>query len=407
LSYYLAQDEYQIDRIPFSFGNMIDGQSAFIFNLDTLFKVNVSVDEVVHVLFHERFHMFQMNNFPAAIWGWKKTDGFNKIENVKLTVLEDSALMRYLETRNAEHLKNYLAISSYRKTLNDPDSYDYEMKKENIEGTADYYGWKMAINNLDFRVKAMIENYKKQCTPDRIINCLIQHRYYFTGNVGAIALDQLDNQWKEKLVQKSQFIRNQLFDHFPMGLAEITQRVTLAKKEYHYNEISKPVAQAIQSYVASRDKVLKQWNAMDGIPFVIARRPCNLYGVIPYRERYYLNSDTWLQIDYNGPSQCADGSIVVNYTHMPLMQETEHNAEIVVKIPRDSVIEINHAAFSAIELLAHDKNYSFKDFYLKTPTIEIAVKNRAGELKIIDGKMELVTDNEIHFLNRKKSDFYG
>ncbi len=393
--YSLDHDAYGINNALWIGSYPIDNQPSFIFNIDAFDGIGHGRTEAEHVLFHERFHMFQFESFPGDIWAYKTYDGFNNVENVKLTYLEDAALKNYLTTSDLEAIKDYAAINQYREKIMDSDSADYEAKKENLEGLADYYGWKMAISNSKERNNKIIDTYKNRCNLDELIRCQIHNRYYFTGTVVGLALDQLMTAtWKKKLVENKFFIRKQLFQYYAMSDNQIQKRIADAKVKYHYDEITQPVEDAIKKYKQNRDVELKAYENKQGVIFNIEKMPCNRYGGIAVQKTYYFDSNTQLEIGSAGNSSCPDGSIQVNYLKTPYVLQIENIGEKQIKINSKIKMNIDGKSFEVGEVAKINSEIHFMNFSLTDPTIEIIVKNRRGLLKANNGVLYLITDFE-------------
>ncbi|WP_058473103.1 hypothetical protein [Legionella quateirensis] len=389
--YFLDHDEYEIDNLSWSDGNIIDGQPSFVFGLETI--KDISNRDILHLLFHERFHIFQFEDFPVQIYNFGTYTGFNQIENVKLTYIEDLALGEYLTNDNIEALKDYVAINQYRQKLMGDISTIYEATKENMEGIADYYGWSVAISNEAERNQAMITTYKNKCGIDKLIKCQLQDRYYFTGAAVGIALDNLSvGDWKDKLVKNKSFIRNQLHQYFSFSDTQISQRVNQAKERYNYAEITRPIEVAIERYKERRSKEMNSYNNQPGVKLNIERRPCNLFGMTMADENFYIDSNIQLYINQIGNSSCPDHSIIVNYFNIPYVLKTENIGRIQVKIDNDTLLEIDGKSISAKDLSATDTAIDFNNLYLKNTVIEIEIKNRSARLDIKGNELNLITN---------------
>lgn len=388
--YYLDHDAYGIDDLPWG-NSMIDGQSSFIFNVDGI--PDPSNNIILHVLLHERFHVFQFKNFPTDIYNFDTYNGFNNLENVKLTYIEDLALSDYLTTSSVQALKDFVAINQYRQKMIGTDSAQYEMKKENIEGIADYYGWSMAIPNETERNRTIISTYKNTCDMNHLIKCQIHNRYYFTGNSIAIALDQLTPEiWKEKLVKNKLSIRDQLNQYFAMTDSQIQKRVREAKIYYHYEDITKPIEQAIKNYKDKRDSEFNHYTNSTGVIFNLERIPCDAYSMISSKDIYYMDSNTQLILDNNGITSCSDESIKINFIKTPYTLQKEHSGEEQVKINPDTKIEYDGKSIYLSELAKVNMSIDFDNLHLQDPALEVTIKNRHGQLKSNDGVVYLITD---------------
>ena len=335
--YFLENDEYGINDIAWAYDKMIDHQATYLFK----YIASSTILDNIHVLLHERFHMFQFEKFPEQIYFSGTYTGFTQLENVKLSYLEIAALKNYLIHSDINSLQDYVAINQYRQTLIGTESSRYEAGKENIEGLAEYYAWNGMNLDTKSRNDAMLKSFQDTCTLDNLIKCQIHHRYYFTGAVIGIALDQLSPViWKEHLMKNKVSVREQLYRLFPMNDEQLMQHIEHAKSYYHYETLIQPIETSIIDYQNKLSEQQEIYDKSTGVVFNLQKTPCNLFGMILTDKTYWINSDYVLNINMTGHSSCQDESILVDYNHLPFCYESnEYKNEF--KISTDSQIIVD------------------------------------------------------------------
>lgn len=385
--FFLEKDEYGINNQPWGYGVLIDNQQSYLFHYMDILDLNANR----HIFLHERFHMYQLEAFPREflLYMTQPYTGFNHIENVKLSYLEIKVLNNYLLNSNIDSLKDYVAINQYRENLIGVESSQYEQGKEMMEGLADYYAYTVANKDDESRKISMIKSYQNVCSLENVIKCEMHQRYYFTGAVVGVALDQLAiNGWKEKMIKDRISIRGQLYRALPMNEAQIKKRIESAKIRYHYEELTKPIEQELISFQVELKNKQDTYSQMDGVILNIKKTPCNLFGQIKSEKEYFISSNTLFNTNVVGNSSCQDGSIKVNYLHLPFVFESdEYKNEF--KIASDTKITINGITTSAKEFLEAGRSVKFDSLSIANQMVTIESKGRHGDLNVEANKISL------------------
>lgn len=204
---YTKNDKWGINNAPMQFGFEIENQSAFVYRLD-LMKDTPFMP--FFVLVHERFHVYQIQNFASEqIFENNEYPESQNVENLSLMQLEELLLLDFLKALDqnnqikvVETLKTYISINKERQKLILPSSQKWENRQQMVEGLADY----VAAKNLDVfayfgkkvgqtHLLRVMEQYTKD---ENITERAIKWRHYGVGSSLGYALDYLQvKDWKK------------------------------------------------------------------------------------------------------------------------------------------------------------------------------------------------------------------
>lgn len=115
---------------------LYQGRWTAIFMVDEDEDMDILASKIVHEMFHAFQYEHHESRFPdelEAIWKYEYT-----IENLKAKLHENRLLAKLVKDGFEQSVWNEFLSSKKQRWLNHPDSYLYEAKVEQIEGTANY-----------------------------------------------------------------------------------------------------------------------------------------------------------------------------------------------------------------------------------------------------------------------------
>ncbi|OGT34976.1 MAG: hypothetical protein A3F11_12025 [Gammaproteobacteria bacterium RIFCSPHIGHO2_12_FULL_37_14] len=366
----------------------VEGQPSYLYRYMDYGSINEN--DNLHTLFHERFHAHQLLEQPFPI-GFFIYQGFNQADNVVLANLEAEILKDYVANPNHELLKDYVAVNQIRFSLLDEDSKRYEEQKEYFEGLAEYVSWRTVFQD-GRNSTAIINDYTQKCKIDKLVSCMIHNRYYFTGYVIGVALDhESPGDWKSIFIQSNISPHMQLLQLFPMSKEELSQRLASVKIRYRYEEMIKPIEDAVKTYQTELNDHQKKFKEMPGIVLRIDPLPCSLQGYTKLAQSYYLNSDDQLEIGVSVTALCSDKSIMLTHVDLPYrFVSTRFNQEC--KVSNDALLAIDEKKIMLNEILHQSTSLPFSTLYLKDGTTELKIE-RSGKIVPHDGRLTVQVDN--------------
>ncbi|MEK7287307.1 MAG: hypothetical protein AAB091_01935 [Elusimicrobiota bacterium] len=249
-----------ISNAPYmDFDYQINGQSAFLYRVES----GAGADETFATVVHERFHGFQDS--------WKSSSGGNQNYpvldevNLALAALEQRTLADALGAtawpQRLEKTKNFIAIRQARYQRLSQEAQNAEAWQERNEGTARFVELE-ALETAFYqnpRTKLSMELQK-----ELHFNMMKKWRYYITGAAQCYLLDGLvAGQWRKK-IQQGQNPWQALSVAWPLSEIESQNRLNLAKSQYQYDILLAEAQQKIQTYTTSRDEAMNEFKNAPG-----------------------------------------------------------------------------------------------------------------------------------------------
>jgi len=280
----------------------------------------------------------------------------------------------------------------------------FEEQKENMEGMADYVGWKsMNLDDATYKNNIVRDyNYGDQCMfskIDTIKGCIENWRYYFLGNVMGIALDQLSvANWKEVLEKSGTSVRSQLFKLYPMSDKEIMTRVEQAKVRYHFAEIAEPIKKIMKPYIDEIYQQQKNYQKLSGIELNIDLASCQETTSEHYTNSYEINTQKQLLSNASINSACRDQSIKMKYSHIPLLYNLSATkllpipsvtTTLIFKISPETVLIIDNHKVIVKNFVDARKRILFHTLNITNAQMDIKIDGVAGVLDGTNGSLKL------------------
>lgn len=225
-------------------------------------------DELTLIL-HESFHVYQSQMAPEkaanemAVSQYPLLDPVNNALYVlEGRILRDALLSTSSETKR-EKIKQFVAVRSYRQSLLDSNSVEYENLNEFVEGTAKYVEYKFLLaaeevvpvpemyyqtgfNGYQGALRQEFENRVENMVnvvavnDDRFGNKFgsgpLRFKLYDLGACQAILLDDVMPGWKEKIFTDGVYLGDLLAQSVALSESEKNQHLAQAKAEYKYDD---------------------------------------------------------------------------------------------------------------------------------------------------------------------------
>lgn len=392
-SYFLPDDEYHLDGIPLSYGINIDGQKTYVYSYIEQKKAKSDIDLNTLVALHERFHLFQIEQPYFSSFYKNYANLYPELkdpENLALSYLELYTIQDYWKNHNLESLKDYVAINQYRSRNLQKTSINYEIAKETIEGLADYFVLASAPEDIGFKV-IVDDSLNTECleNSEHAIDCQRQWRYYFTGAVTALALDELAYNWKQIFIQAHTSPRLQLLQLLKMDDDTMMQRVHDAQLKFHYSKIEQEIKVHLTRYEEKISSYLQQYDAMPGVSFELhSGFNHGTEGYSSQQEMYYLDNLKTLQINFSIVTTSADKKYIWKCHHLPYILES--NTSYKFKLAPDTLITLDKKTLQIEALLSKLKRQPFTDLSIINNQCELHILNTPGLVIYHDGILSVL-----------------
>jgi hypothetical protein len=387
--YFLEEDEYHLDGIPLSYGDVIDGQSpTYIFSYHE--QVN-NPERNSFIALHERFHAFQGEHEPFQEYGFNTYPDLNSIENIALSYLELATLKDYWTNHQNESLKDYIAITQFRERALNKDSLDYEIAKEVWEGLANYFAISALPDDSPIKKQGLQTDIDKMCSQDfdQIIACQRQWRYYYTGAIAAFALDNLAiPNWKTQFIEHHLAPRIQLQHFYNMKNEEINRRVQQAQEKFHFDKMMEKIHSIMDEYVRNMNLHLERYEAIEGTKLDLfggfTRRST---GEVSAEESYHLDGVHQLQVNVTSVDLSSDRLYVMKTHNIPYLLSS--NTSTQLKLDAQTEININGQPYQLKDLLGSPQRFDFSSLTITNSYFELQLMTLPGYLDVHDGKIEI------------------
>lgn len=221
------------------------------------------------LILHESFHVHQSKLAPEkganemAVAQYPLLDPVNNALYVlEGNILKDALLSISPETKR-EKIRQFVAVRSYRQSLLDSSSVEYENLNEFTEGTAKYVEYKFLLAGeevvpvpemylqtgfngyrgvLPGEFKNRVENMVNvvAVNDDRFGNKFgsgpLRFKLYELGACQAILLDDVMPKWKDEIFKDGIYLSDMLIQSMALSESEMRQYLEQAKAEYKYDD---------------------------------------------------------------------------------------------------------------------------------------------------------------------------
>ena len=383
--YFLETDEYQLDKVPLSYGNVIDGQSpCYIYQY-----IEGKGERNSFVALHERFHSFQGEHDEFRFFNFGIYKDLTNLTNMALSYLELSAIEDYWLNNQEESLKDYIAITQFRGQSLSKESINYEIGKEVWEGLADYFSIAALPDEHSIKQQLLQQD---RCSKDfeENISCQRQWRYYYTGAIAAFALDNLSiTDWKQKFIEQHLAPRIQLQQLFKMDKNEINQRVESAKERFYFNKSELQIQLILNDYLKKMNQHLQNYKNQEGTPLAILPgfKLTSSSSKTVSEQDYFIDSDQELKIKVTSIQITPDKRYTMEITELPYLLSSSTSTQL--KLKPKTKIKIDGKSVNIEELVKSDQVINFRSLLISNPNFMLQLINLEGLVESKDGAITI------------------
>jgi hypothetical protein len=260
-----SEDHWNVSKIHMQADFPIDGKNAFLFRLSSS-----ELEKGLRILVHEKFHVYQRNQFKNLKTVTPYLKDYDNIENLSLAFLENLMLMDYLKSNRTsmDSLKNFLAVYTARQKLLSTKSIEWENEQQKIEGLAEYVSYRAlelykGLPKQEILI-SLLQDPKHPLNKDYTVH----RRHYGVGAVMAMALDHLQvKEWKQKIENDESTLISLLQSSIPVEDAD--ERLKVIKLRYQYDSLYETLQEVSTQFKNYIDSLLHEYNNAKGIVVII------------------------------------------------------------------------------------------------------------------------------------------
>ncbi len=383
--YFLEKDEYQLDKIPLSYGKAIDGQSPFYIYQ----YIEKTGERNSFVALHERFHFFQMEHDEFRFFNFGVYKELTSLINMALSYLELSAIEDYWLNNQEESLKDYIAITQFRERTLCKESINYEIGKEVWEGLANYFAIAALTDERPIKQQLLQQ---ERCSKnfEENITCQRQLRYYYTGAIAAFALDNLSvMDWKQKFIEQHLAPRIQLQQLFKMDEKEINQRVQSAKERFDFNKSEEQIQLILNDYLKNMNQHLQDFKNQEGTPLTLFSGFKKTIGAsrTESEQSYFIDSNQELKIKVTSIETTSDKRYTMETNELPYLLSTSTSTQF--KLVPTIEIKIDGKKVNMEALVNSNQVIDFKSLLIFNSNFMLQLIDLEGLIESNDGAITI------------------
>lgn len=415
---FLAKNPVKPDLYQYS-GKIvkIDSQPSFInaefredITTDKNFMDYLTVEKATYYLQNQsKITKDHLNSLTANY------DGFNDLNNLKLTYLENAALITYLNAKGAvreQALKDAAAIDKYRVSSLSPPFQNFVQANEIFFGLPHFIS--LQSKNLaenDYVFKA----HQAGCTPlngkidvEAIYNCDLLRAPSFRASVFGYALaEKMTTAWKKTSEREFKTLGEITQEYYQLSFdqAKTMTEAAMRNPTYNYSRISSMVNAEMQPYLNALKSANSNYEKMSGVEFY---SPWVLLDIFNWPEAmkmgiqiFPINTNKILRLNLNETGE-FDGFFNVKFTHLPFVFNEFHfkqhddidndNSWTIFKLQEKSMLvmdgqTITVGDFVKTKMARNFKHLSIKDSHMKLNVI------KSGKIDASDGSLKLTIDD--------------
>lgn len=394
--YYRDRTFYNIEMSATNF-LMVEDQNTLIFSGFSIYNPTRYSHDAIPSLFKE--YMRNGSHFPTASfdYGAYTYTGFNNMENVALSKVEQESISDYLKKNDVESLKNYLAVHQARMKLLNNEDIKFEQALELGRGTPLYVRMKTFAKSDGEYVKEALVYYPKDhdyCASftDKyyIERCLTGSHYSFIDLAAGYALDKTaKSDWKTEVETQGKSFTTVLTENFPMDKNEIDARVQTTKNLYGYESKLAAIQATMKDYLVDMQAQLSTYQQLSGVDVSIEKTGCGILRGARYDKTYSLNSKANLYTNYQAFNLC-DGDkyrMSLNYDYIPYrFSKEEHNADHsitemdMMKLSNDTLLVVNDRQETIGSFVQAGKKEKFNRLLIENNQFMVRIVGLEGTL---------------------------
>lgn len=368
--FYTDKDLWGITTSPMQFNFLFDSQEAFIFRLDMMPE---PLFLPFFVMVHERFHVYQIENFAS-----EKSEEVNtypeseNAENLALMQLEELVLLDFLQALTKDNhqeaitqLKTFISVHKKRCHLLSPSSIRWEARQQMVEGLADYAGAK----NLDvfsyFGEKTgqmhILHTMKSYIEDDDITARVLKWRHYGVGASLAYALDLLQvADWKNE-IELNVSLQTLLEKNLKVSESQSAILFQQASQKYNFPQLSQDVHKRIQDYQQRLKTCAEEFKNLPGIVVNIQNPPKSGVSAGGHSKALYsLIDGSMLSVQDTSKNSSSDSCWNLELRNVPYVyntndgfrrfKESYENLEVMIDGKKCSLADLEDAPFQQLTL---------------------------------------------------------
>lgn len=366
-----AQDLWGLTRSAFQPQFPLEGQKAYVFNLEN--ATGSQATKSLQVLVHERFHRYEFEYFQLNFRGKPYSDHLNG-ENLALGKLEEQILADFMKDLGkpelqVEHLRNFIAVNSVRRSLIDPSSVEWEDHQQIMEGLADYVSYKMMdVFNIvpSFEGHQELKNLlDKEAANTDYSDHAIKWRHYSLGSSLGYILDFLKiPEWKIQVECGEKTLMQMIQEVITLSPEEIQQRFENSAITYHWDLTYATVLLSVNKFEEEVAEHIKNYHQMEGVIVEIGRPKAGLSGSGSNFHLFYLADGSTLSLQDTLASSSEDNLWHLTLDHEPYV--FKKGAGVVeYKLENETEIIVDNQKFTLKELLQQKSQKPFTHIEIK------------------------------------------
>lgn len=393
---YTDQDKWGIMAAPMQFDFDIHGQQAFIFRLD---MVSGPPFLPFFVMVHERFHVYQIQNFKS-----EKTDAerdypeSEHADNLALMQIEERILLDFLtalENNSREeaisHLKTFISVHKERRKLLSPQSIAWEGRQQMVEGLADY----TAAKNLDvfgyFGAKVgqkHLHHTMLSYTKENDINeRALKWRHYGVGASIGYALDFLQVPSWKKNVEQNISLQNILEKHLRSSPQEEKSFFAQAAEKYQLKQLKTEIKEKISSYNRMLQSHIDGYKKLPGVIINIQTPPDSGLSAGGHSKGVYsLKDGSMFSYLDTSKTSSADNRWILELRSIPYLFQTNDGFRRFKADAKDLTLIIDGQNY----LLQNVGQKRFQQLVLKSESCSFKSTHNQGVVSWRDGELSII-----------------
>lgn len=393
--FYTNKDLWGITTSPMQFNFEIKGQEAFVFRLDMMPGPDFLP---FFVLVHERFHIYQIQNFESErINEQNDYSDSENAENLALMQLEELILLDFMTALNANsekeamlHLKTFISSHKKRQKLLSSSSLMWEARQQMVEGLADY----AAAKNLDVfsyfgdklgqrHILYTMERYTKD---DDITERALKWRHYGVGASIGYALDFLQvANWK-KDVERNIPLQMILEKNVKASPEEFEFLFQQAVEKYDYNKLRKEVKEKMDTYKNTLNAHMEGFKKLPGIVINIQTPPNSGLSAGGRSKRVYSLADgSMLSYEDTSKTSSEDNRWILELESVPYLFQTNDGFRRFKTNLDGLELTIDGHPYSPKNL----GQKTFRQLTLKSKTCSFKSTNNQGTISLKNGVLNV------------------
>lgn len=400
---YTNKDLWGITTAPMQFNFEINGQEAFVYRLDMMPEPAFLP---FFVMVHERFHVYQIQNFLSEQFNEEEAEHEERVEyaegedpnNLALMQLEEQVLLDFMKalSKNSKEeaifqLKTFISVNRQRRDILSQNSIKWEARQQMVEGLADY----AAAKNLDVFAyfgekmgqRHLLHTMERYTKDDNITERALKWRHYGVGASLGYALDLLQVAHWKKDVEKNVSLQLLLENNLYVSQSESDNLFQQAVQKYDFNQLQIEIREKIDAYNNMLQSHRDRFKQLPGVVVNVQTPPDSGLSAGGYSKGMYSLADgSMFSVQDTSKTSSADNRWILELKSMPYLFQTTDgfkrfkmdtdDLELVLDGKSCSLRQLGQKHFRQLTL--RGKSCAFKSTHN-----EGVVSMRNGELNII------------------------